>query len=1323
MSVMNIRQKSLLVILICVLLYATYYWVVPVVVNIQGRIPLIKSLVKKEFGTEIELKDPSLKMGLIPSVWVDASSFEVVDKKESPLKIINPKLKIQLLPLLLGKVHVAYFSCDKINADLKLDKYNRFYIGNYIIMKASNPKISIDNSVMDISSYEISFKDEIRNKDILLSGDYFDLEKYNPKKDVKFSINSLIKVNDHTSVINTDINCKLPIEKSFGTKDIVFDGTITNLNLADFSPYIRSLSQNKIKNISGILNIQADTKALNSRTTEIKTQMALDKFSITEKDSSIHLAFKDKLNVNTIYDVSRNTLELKKFKIVSGRINTDITGKVNKMGSKNPILNLSIAINKSRVEDFIALLIAALPDTKDPSILALKKYGYYSDIEGKVLIKGKFNKPKIKGELLSTNAYVKEPPSVPKATVKIKFLGERLDLDILVPAGGGENVTIKGTVDLYNKKSTDLIVNSTKNVDFEVIQPILLPVHEILLFDLGPLPVMDLYGHGNIKLKITGSHDDPHVVGVLNFINTNARFHGVDALIKNGDGSLYFEDKTTRLDIKKAFLNSKLIKITGTCSLTGVLDYDITANGQDLEFLSNILKNSPRLCDIQKQIPPIDKIGGKTDISMKLSGKVTNINDFAIGKTVFTSGNIKLLGDNILFSSLQIPIKNLYGNIKFKNSKSGADADVDLYSVVDKSKLYVKGKVRNKVLNLKFKPDGVNFAVSNIPGKIYSGNIELNNDRLMLYKVNAILDSMPVLIDGTIENIFKKPNFNIYLNSKPTQKFIEKYINKNTTYPLKIRGDIIYAARIHGTKDAFGAKAEIDMQEDSNIYYMGASLGDENNPIRIFSDTNVYKNATGSSIIVNNFQYDKLITSQNDKEFVAPQLNAKGQINVNKNNINFRNFRVKTLNPTDAKIFNLIFKKPMIKKGLFSSNAILNGPIAAPKMMGFLNFTGIDIPLVDTTIKDISFDFSDKNIDIKSKGEIFSNKIIISANMQNKLTAPYVINDADIYLGNLDINQLVKSVNKLDVESDMNKLNEPKPNIDITSLIVKNAKLKADSILVKNTVAKNLTGKLSLDEKLNLLLNDLNFEVADGKVNGNFAYNFLNSKSALELHFDNVNANSMAETLFDFQNQIFGSLTGRVDLECNGKTHKTCMDTLSGTGNFRVIDGRMPKLGSLEYLLKSANLVKSGITGITLNSVINLITPLKTGQFENINGNFAIKSGIANSIQIFSKGQDLSVFLTGTYNFSTLIADLQIFGRISKKVSTSLGAFGNASLNSLFNTIPGINLDEANKSDFIKNLNKIPGFEFNDKSYRIFSAEIYGDINGENYVQSFKWVD
>ena len=381
---------------------------------------------------------------------------------------------------------------------------------------------------------------------------------------------------------------------------------------------------------------------------------------------------------------------------------------------------------------------------------------------------------------------------------------------------------------------------------------------------------------------------------------------------------------------------------------------------------------------------------------------------------------------------------------------------------------------------------------------------------------------------------------------------------------------------------------------------------------------------------------------------------------------------------------------------------------------------------MDTTIKDISLDFKDRDVDIKAKGEVFSNQIVFSANIVNRIIPPYTINDADIYLGNLDVNQIVKSLDRLDLESNKNKLPEQKSsnsNMNITDLMIKKANVKAESVLIKNIIAKNLNAKISLNEKLLFSVDDFDFNVGNGNINGNFNYNLLNSKSALQLQVDEVDANQMAEALFDLQDQVFGSLTGQVDVTCNGKSHKTCMDTLGGKGGFSIKDGRMPKLGSLEYLLKAGNLLKSGVTGVTINSLIDLVTPLKTGQFENINGMFLIKSGFAEDIQIFSKGKDLSLFLTGTYNFSTLVADMNVFGRISKKISNILGPVGNTSLNTLFNLIPGFNLDETNKAEFVKNFNKIPGFELNDKSYRIFSAEIYGDINGENYVQSFKWVE
>ncbi len=1318
---MKIRLKVLLFILFFVVLYAAYYWGVPAVFDIRNKTYIVKNIIKKELGAEIEIKDPELKMGLLPSVWLNASYFEIIDKKSSPFFVENPKLKIKLIPLLFGKVHLGYFSCDKINANLKIDKNYRFYIGNYMIIKTSDSRISIENSKMNIGGYNIKLKDESQNKNIIAKGDYFTLKKYDPKKYIKFSTNSKIKINNRYSVINTDIDFKLPFKKGFDTNKIAFNGTITNLNLSDLSPYIKKLSNNKIKQITGILNIEADTKILNRKKSRISTQMAIKDFSILTKNQQKSLYFKNKLNVDTVIDVSKNIMTIKKFKILSGKINANIEGKINKISYKNPLVDLSIIINKSgRIEDFISILPDFNIKNIDINIPALKKYGYYSDIEGKIFIKGRADKPKITGKILSKNGYLMKPLNAPGATLKTNFLGENFYLDLTVPVGNDEKFFIKGSIGLYGKKNINLNITSTQNINLETTEFVLNALHEIFYFNLGPLPVMKLKGLGNIDLKITGRKNNPHIWGAFNFKNTTGSFNNINATLENIEGSLYFKDQDTHFITRKAFLYGKPIKIDGKCTLFGTLDYDVTSNGQDFNKMLNLLSNSPMLSDIQKSVSSIKNADGKLDIKLKLKGQAKGIEEFGLGETIAVSGNLKLLGNTISIGGLQIPIKNLFGSINFKN----ADADFDLYSLVNKSKIHIEGKVKDKVLYSKVKLDDIAFLYSDIPVKIFSGNIEINDDKLILYKVNGVLDSMPILIDGFVTNIFKTPALDLYINSKPTQKFIDIYINKNSIYPLKIKGDVMYSARLSGTKESLNAKTEINLQKDSSIYYMGATIGDVNSPVRIFFDANISKNSAKNSIYINSLQYDKLISSQNNKEFVSQQLNAKGQIDIDKNNnILFHNFKVRTQNPTDAKIFNILFKKPLIKQGQFSSNVIINGLVSYPKLLGSLNFTGINIPLLDTIIKDISLEFKDKNINIKSKGEVFSNPITLFSNMENKLKPPYVFNKIDIYLGNFDIDELIEKLNILALETNVTILTEQKSTIDIKDLVIKSGKIKAESVFVKNLFAKDFTADFSLNENLLFSLDNFNFNVAQGLITGDFKYNLLNSKSDLSLNVKEVNANSMAEALFNLKNQIFGLLTGQVDFTCNGRTHKTCMETLSGKGGFSVKDGKMPKLGSLEYLLKAGNLVKSGVTGLTINSIIDLVTPLKTGQFENINGMFTIKSGLADPIQIFSKGKDLSLFLTGTYNLSTFIADMKIFGRISKKISNLLGPVGNASLNTLFNTIPGLNLDETNKKEFINNFNKIPGFELNDKTHRNFSVDIYGDINGDNYVKSFKWVD
>ena len=84
---------------------------------------------------------------------------------------------------------------------------------------------------------------------------------------------------------------------------------------------------------------------------------------------------------------------------------------------------------------------------------------------------------------------------------------------------------------------------------------------------------------------------------------------------------------------------------------------------------------------------------------------------------------------------------------------------------------------------------------------------------------------------------------------------------------------------------------------------------------------------------------------------------------------------------------------------------------------------------------------------------------------------------------------------------------------------------------------------------------------------------------------------------------------------------------------------------------------------------------------------------------------------------------MKIFGRLTRNTSNILGPVGNASLNALFCTIPLVNLSDASDNSILEYINKIPAIELNNKKYRIFTVDINGDINGNDYVKSFNWVE
>lgn len=173
------------------------------------------------------------------------------------------------------------------------------------------------------------------------------------------------------------------------------------------------------------------------------------------------------------------------------------------------------------------------------------------------------------------------------------------------------------------------------------------------------------------------------------------------------------------------------------------------------------------------------------------------------------------------------------------------------------------------------------------------------------------------------------------------------------------------------------------------------------------------------------------------------------------NNVKFHNFRVKTQNPTDAKIFNIIFRKPLMKQGIFTSDLLINGTALAPKIIGKLDVTSIDMPFFDATIKDVNLDFKNDKIYITTKGTVLSNNLNLTAVMKNDLTLPYVFENIKLKLKDLNINNITDMIR--DYESDMYRNKSAASNAAkfcLSQIVIKKAEVEADTVKVKNVSSR-----------------------------------------------------------------------------------------------------------------------------------------------------------------------------------------------------------------------------------------------------------------------------
>lgn len=1484
-SVMKILKPALIIIaIILIIAEAFYLFAVPRIIDYELKNNAVERVVEEYTGLIFSKEKLVIKTRPDFSVSVSADNIRIDSKlNENVFSSKKINLRISLISLLFNAPDVKQFQMHDSVLKCAMDESGNLYFGTYKFDAHKNPQLNLNKISADISNLKIMFYSKGAGQNVEIEIPNLRAGKYVKNKYLDILADAKIITGKKTASVKINAKTSLPIEKNLNNLSV--EAKISQLDLGAFSDFLKFYADKNLKNASGIINADIQTEFVHKRNNLIlNAQITGFSMNMNNPTDSFGSALPLSLSLKGQADSKKFNVEKFVLNTAEWKIFSD--GQITNLKKNSADLDLNLKIPKSKLNPLYHL-IPSLPDSND-AIQKLKKYGVWADVEADLKIKGKSENPEIHGPMVLSDLYIlKYDSRIPKCKIDITFHGLEFDLYTKVFARVNQFVEVKGTADNKLGGKGDFLIKSSPSVDLMTAHTLLMPIHDVVGFDLGPLPYMALDGEGNIDIHTKGTVLDGYVDGIFNFKDTTAVLKGLNTKLTNASGFLSFKGKDMHFQSRSANINNSNIKVSGDADLDGNIDFNVSSESIDSSELISLVKGSPDLKAQAQLLESLEQLSGDSSVQLDIKGQVKDFNNLMekvnlrgklvmknnTAKTIYSpvflqkiNGTVEfedinwkinssayvfdskflataksekqklwaavkcddLKIDNVLNSSFIVgmegkELKNLpktnstmalrgeysgdikkpdYDKVKlsgyFKPSSltAGQPLVIDSGSVeLESGNLNIKN-FSAKVFNSSAKFDGTinkffskspvadyrvninNFDVSSfdrlknmrfvpsylrkilntyenysgradvdiecknnhpngkvrlqeikftqkslsIPIIVYSGDVVVDGNTISIKSLNAAFDNNPVFINASLKDLKTAPKFSGYITAKLTESFVNKYINNNLTSPIKPKGDITLTSEFSGDGETLNIKPKLKLSQGSDIYYMGANLGDTDDLREVRGDISF----KGNVIDLKRLSYLRYMTSQNDYTYPLEIINAYGRIIRNKNVYTFSPLRVSTLNNANVRLFNVVFRKSVLKQGMFNCNLTFRGNAAAPDITGDAVMMNLDMPLYDTLIKDIKVKFTKKLINLRFNGQIFDSDFDVDAILKNSVALPVVIQNVKVNSKILNLDTIIDSMTKVtlsNITPSAGKIVEDEKNMDVSDFVVEKGEMRADSMILRGMPASNYRALFTLGEDSLLKVSGLSFEIADGQVSGLAGYNFKNAKLNAELSAKDVDSNKMATAFFDVKDQIFGRLDGTAVITTSGIGEEERLRNVFGTVYFVIKDGKMPKLGSIEYLLKASNLIKSGITGLSINNFIDLIAPVKTGYFNSIKGLIILKEGKAQNLEIYSSGDTLSLFIKGQFDFPQQDADLTVFGRLTKKADNMLGVVGNASFNSLLNLIPGFRLDNTDKAKIIQDLNKIPGVEFNDQRYRIFSAKINGDINGEKYVKSFKWIE
>lgn len=739
------------------------------------------------------------------------------------------------------------------------------------------------------------------------------------------------------------------------------------------------------------------------------------------------------------------------------------------------------------------------------------------------------------------------------------------------------------------------------------------------------------------------------------------------------------------------------------------------------------------------------------------SGFINGINQKG-SDFIFKNGNITLKNKNLKFNNLRILASNIdflidgnidkftsikpFNNLKLIFFKSSFYSYMDIFSkmlpqkekkITDMFKDY-KGYISGKIKLYSDKIDGefIPYDISfkdvkrNTLIELKNGLIKLKNDKTYLKSINLLYGSIPFYIDGYMQtNGAVNPELNIFATTVLNEEACDKFINPNMAYPIEIDGEIFIKGRIQGTTDNYTTYLNAIIDKNSDFSFMGVKLGDVDVKREISSKIRFKNNYAD----VNHIKYFKQIQKDNRWQTNYDILKVSGGLKRTNKEIVFDNFKVLTPNPAPVRFMNILFRRSFVKDGIFTSNLVLNGALSNFRANGNMNFSNVLIPMYNASIDNIEVELRENKGEALFKLSSYDTVIDFIVDFENKITLPVVIDNIKIHSEHVLVDNLVKAFSSF-TENVSKVANTPHLKqtqstvLSPSDILIKNGIINVDKIVFNGIEGNSLKINFSNSSKPNtLVINNSSLGIAGGLFKGKGEYNYKDKFILLSSDFVNCDANELTKAFLNLSGELYGNSSGKFELSMKDFSPSDYVKKIKANAEFEIANGKMPKLGSIEYLLRASNFIKSGLFGLTLNNLIELLKPYKQGEFNKITGNLKIENAIVKDLKIYSQGENLSTYTSGIYDITTGISEIEILGKLSKNISNLLGPIGNTSVVSVLNLVTRNKMNDIMRSEILQNINKIPFLDLNNDDYRLFSVKLKGEVSKTDAVKSFTWLN